>query len=331
MEKALLYTNYPEPYQGRLNKAFADAGFSVVWIAPNANDESIKEKAYEAIAECSVAILGAGISSSVLESSKTLKWVHFDWVGIEGAATERLFQNGVLVTNGSGRNSICLSEHVFYFIFTMTYETRHIYEAQDKHVWKVQHDYPYSSLFGRTMLILGTGSIGQEIAVRAKAFGMKTIGFSRTRKTGLSMFDEVMASEEGAKLSDVVPSVDFLVVAASLNKSSYHMVDKSVFDAMKPESYVVNISRGSVIDEEALIEAIINKKIAGAGLDTVEHEPLSPDSPLWDLRNVVITPHSTPQSPLKFEIGVNTVVDNIPKYLSGEKLINQQSVRDLLK
>ncbi len=330
MEKVLLYTNYPAPHQERLEKAFRDAGFDAVWVAPDPKDSAVRERACREIQDSSVAILGAGIPSSVLESSAALKWVHFDWVGIEGAATRELFRKGVIITNGSGRNSICLSEHVFYFIFTMTYETRHVFEAQDSRQWKVQHDYPYSSLYGRTMLILGTGSIGREIALRAKAFGMKTIGFSRSKKPGLDMFDELLSSDEGARLVDAVSSADFLVVAASLNASSYHMVNREVLSAMKKDAYVINISRGSVIDEEALIEALKEKRIAGAGLDTVEHEPLSPESPLWNLKNVVITPHSTPQSPLKFEIGVSTVVDNIPKYLSGEKLINAQSEKDLL-
>ncbi len=329
MEKVLIYTNYPFEYQERLNKAFSDAGFSVVWIAPDPNDGSVKERACREIADASVAILGAGLPVSVLESSNALRWVHFDWVGIENAATKNLFDKGVIITNGSGRNSICLAEHVFYFIFTMTYESRHILEAQDRHEWKVKHDYPYASLYGRSMLILGTGSIGQAIASRAKAFGMRTIGFSRTKKD-LAMFDEILASSEGASLPDAVKDIDFLVVAASLNKSSYHMVDSRVFEAMKPDAYVMNISRGSVIDETALIEALREKRIAGAGLDTVEQEPLPQDSPLWDFPSVVITPHSTPQSPLKFEIGVNTVIENIGRFRSGAKLINTQSAQDLL-
>lgn len=329
-QKVLVYTNYPISYQEKLEKAFSDSGYDVIHVVPDSKDPETTKAAVNALTDCTIAILGGALPLEVIENAKELKWVHYDWVGIEGVMSKNIFEKGILVTNGSGRNSICLAEHVFYFIFTLTYETRAIFASQDGHQWGVQHEYPYTSLYGKTMVIAGTGSIAQEVAKRAKAFGMKTIGYCRSVKPGLEMFDELKTSASGVRLVDVVPEADFLVSTLSLNASSFHMIDAAVLANMKKTAYVINISRGSVIDEIALTEALENKVIAGAGCDTFEQEPLAADSPLWNLKNMVITPHSTPQSPLKFEIGVDTIVSNIERFKRGEKLLNQQSPADLL-
>lgn len=328
-KKVLIYTNYPITYQTRLEKSFIDTGYEVVHIIPDGKDPAIVESAVNVLADCSVAILGGALPLDAIVNAKDLKWIHYDWVGVEGAMSKDIFDKGILVTNGSGRNSICLSEHVFYFIFTLGYETRQIFASQDAHQWGVRHEYPYTSLFGKTMVIAGTGSIAQEVAKRAKAFDMKTIGYCRTPKEGLDMFDELKTSESGVRLIDIAPEADFLISTMSLNAATYHMIDAALLRSMKNTSFVINISRGSVIDEVALAEALKSKTIAGAGCDTFEQEPLSPDSPLWDLKNMVITPHSTPQSPLKFEIGVDTIVSNIGRLERGDRLLNQQSPKDL--
>lgn len=329
MNTVLIYTAYPEEYQKKIEDAFALSGYKVVSIKPN-KDTSTIEKAISTLQEASVAILGAGLPVLELEKAPNLKWVHYDWVGIEGGLSKTLFEKGIIVTNGSGRNSICLSEHVFYFIFTLSYDSRAIFSASDKHQWGVERTQPYTSLFQKNMLIVGTGSIGQEIAKRAKAFGMNVFGFSRTKKY-LDMFDELYCIEEGTSLSDIVSKADFLVLATGLNADSYHLVNMNLMKKMKPTAFIINICRGSVIDEKDLIEALKTDIIAGAGCDTFEKEPLSAESELYDLKNMVITPHSTPQSPLKFEIGTNTIIENIGKLAKGERLINQQSIKDILK
>lgn len=329
MEKALLYLGYPTEYCARIIDKLQKNGYEVYHIVPNGKDPEIEKKALEILREAYIAILGAGLPIREIENATRLHWLHYDWVGIEGGISKQIFDNGVFVTNGSGRNSICLSEHVFYFMFSLSYDSRAIFDSQDQHRWGVDRQSPYSSLYGKTMLIAGTGSIAQEVAKRAKAFGMKVIGYSRSYKE-LDCFDKVYAKEQGYNLEDIVSDADYLIAATALNASSFHMIDEKVFERMKPTSYLINISRGAIIDEKAMINALKNAKIAGAGCDTFEKEPLASESELWDIRNMIITPHSTPQSPLKFDIGTDTIIKNIDRLLVGEKLINQQGLNDIL-
>lgn len=327
MKKALLYLNYPTEFIGEIKEKLNEKGYEAIHMVPSKDNV---DEASLLLSSSEIAILGAGLPLSSLESSKTLKWLHYDWVGVEGGLSKRLFENGVIVTNGSGRNSICLSEHVFYFIFTLSYDTRAIFHSQDKALWGVEREYPYSSLYGKNMLIVGTGSIAQAVAARAKAFGMKTVGYSRTKKEGLDMFDTIYASEDGYEVKDLVMDTDYLVLCTSLNHSSFHMINKDVFKKMKKTAYLINICRGSVVNEEDLAEALTNKDIAGAGCDTFEKEPLSSASPLWNMKNIVITPHSTPQSPLKFIDGTKTIVENIERLSKGQTLLNLQSTEDTM-
>lgn len=329
MKKVLLYVNYPEENMDTLVGAFSAREYEVIQVCPGTTEA--EKQALIALDEADVAILGAGLPIAAIENAKKLRWVHFDWVGIEGSISEKMFERGIIVTNGSGRNSICLAEHVFYFIFTLTYDSRAIFKAQNECSWKVVRSRPYVSLFSRKMLIVGTGSIGQAVAARAKAFGMETIGFARSGKKGLEMFDRIFAAEDGYSLADLVSDVDFLVLATSLNESSFHMVNSSIFGKMKKTAYVINICRGAVIDENALVEALESGLIAGAGCDTFEKEPLPADSRLWKLDNMVVTPHSTPQSPLKFIDGVRTVTDNLELFENNEPLRNRQTENDLLR
>lgn len=180
------------------------------------------------------------------------------------------------------------------------------------------------------MLIAGTGSIAQEVAKRAKAFGMKTIGYSRSVKPELGFFDEQYAQGE-KEFIDLVGEADYVVNCLPLNKDTYHLIDKKVMQAMKKTAYLINISRGNIIDEDALAEALANKEIAGAASDTFAKEPLDPSSPLWDLDNMIITPHQTPQSPLKFVNGVETVVKNLEALEKGGRMRNLQKDEDILK
>ena len=122
---------------------------------------------------------------------------------------------------------------------------------------------------------------------------------------------------------------DYVILAVPLNTESYHLIDYARLKKMRPTAYLINICRGAVVDTNSLVRALQEHVIAGAGCDTFEQEPLSEESPLWDLKNLVITPHSTPQSPLKFEIGISNIISNISNYLGNRKMVNQQTIQDV--
>ncbi|MGH0054475.1 MAG: D-2-hydroxyacid dehydrogenase [Sphaerochaetaceae bacterium] len=327
-KEALVYVQYPELYQQSLLKLFQEFGYSVMQVIPDNAPSSI-DKALEALSHVEVAILGSALPKKFLEDAPNLQWIHFDWVGVEGMLTKAMFANNRRITNGSGRNSLCLAEHVFYFIFTLSYGTREIFASQDSHKWGVIHQNPYTSLYGKTILIIGTGSIGQEVAERAKVFGMRTLGYARNTEKNNTFFDSRASIQNGDNLLDLVSSADYVVLAVSLNNDTFHMINEDIFSKMKETAYVINISRGAVIDEKALLHALENKTIAGAGCDTFETEPLPETSGLWDMKNIVITPHSTPQSPLKFNQGLSIIRENLQRIETGEMLINQQSIHDV--
>lgn len=327
---ALVYVQYPQPFQQKLVEGLETAGYTVYSIMPDNSQENVA-KALTILESAEIAILGSSLPKHNLENASNLKWIHFDWVGVEGMLTKAMFKDGRYITNGSGRNSICLAEHVFYFLFTLTYGTREILAAQDARTWGVTHINPYSCLFGKTLLVVGAGSIGHEVAVRAKAFGMKTIGYSRTEKSRDTVYDIQVSKQSGIELSQLTKEADFVVLTVALNTGTYHLIDKSILDGMKKTAYIINICRGAVIDETALIEALKARTIAGAGCDTFETEPLSSSSELWNLPTMVITPHSTPQSPLKFEQGISVVMENLKRLQNNEHMLNQQKLSDVLE
>ena len=323
-KQVLIYLAYPQESLDVVEQECKKRGYRPIRISPN--DQEGRAKAIALLPQVDIAFIGSPLPLQNLESSSA-KWIHFDWVGVEGQLSTKLLENHV-VTNGSGRNSICLAEHVFFFIFSLAYGVREILASQHQAKWKVGYQNPYESLYGKTIMILGTGSIGMEVARRAHAFGMHTIGYARRRKLDEEqVLDEQYVSPEGLV---GIERADFIVNCLSCNNETYHLMNAKMFQRMKKSAYFINISRGAVVDEKALIEALQAKQIAGAASDVFEQEPLPEESPLWRLDNMLITPHHSPQSPLKFEIGVQTILTNLAQYECGGKLKNQQTEKDVV-
>ncbi len=173
-------------------------------------------------------------------------------------------------------------------------------------------------LANATVLIIGAGNIGQAIAARAKAFGARVWG-SRRRAEPLPNFDKVVGADEWQTL---LPEVDYLVIATPLTPKTKGLIDEKVLRSLPNHAYLINIARGAIVDEAALTQALSEGWIAGAGLDTVATEPLPPESPLWSLPNIFITPHTSAISPaLKGRIA-ELFLDNLQRYKIGQPLRN---------
>jgi len=261
------------------------------------------------------------ITKEEFYKAKNLVWIHSPFVGVDPLLIDEVKKSDIMITCSRGIHASQASDHVFALILAFARRLPELFEDQKKRRWKPRHPFPFEpldELQGKTLGIIGLGSIGREIARKGKCFGMKVIG---VRNTGspLEHVDEVYGPEN---LDSVLEQSDFLVLCVPLTKETDGMIGENELSKMKRTSYLINIARGGIVDENALIKALRKKWIAGAALDVAEQEPLPVSSELWDLENVIITPHVAGSTPHYWERAVSIFVENLRRFLSGKKLIN---------
>lgn len=217
--------------------------------------------------------------------SETLNWIQVVRAGVDALPLPELNSKGVILTNGSGANAINIAEqtlaYMLMFVRRMNLTARH----QDAREWK--HDEGYDEVYNKTVMIVGVGHIGTLIAKYAKALGMKTIGVRHSDKPA-EYIDEMIPMSE---LSNRINEVHFVINALPDTDETLGIFNKDLFDAMSKKAYYINIGRGKTTNMDDLVEALNGEAIAGAALDVTTPEPLPSDSPLWDMKNVIITPH----------------------------------------
>lgn len=252
----------------------------------------------------------------VLNAAPSLRWHHAPNAGVNHILTPKYLERDLILTNGAGVHGIPIAEFVITYLLAYSKRLPSLYKLQNEHNW--QRGLPIQELFEKTLLIIGAGGIGQEIAVRAKAFGMRIFGSSRHPKP-LPNFDKVVGANEWKEL---LPEAEFVVIAAPLTPETKGMIDVETLGLFRPGSYLINIARGAIVDELALTTALEKGWIAGAALDTVFTEPLPAESPLWTLPNVFITPHCSGNSPRVKERTLALFLDNLTRYRQGQPLRN---------
>ena len=252
-----------------------------------------------------------------LSMAPNVKWVYTPSAGIDHLDLEMMRERGITLTNAAGAHAIPIAEFVMMFILTHMKQSRILmnYARED---YEATEQTKLEELDGKTMAIVGLGSIGQETAKRAKAFGMRVIG-SRRRPQPTKYVDVVVSDDEWHKL---LPDADVIVIATPLTDITRGMVDATAFAKMKPSAYIVNVARGQVINTEDLIVALCENRIAGAGLDVLPEEPLPAEHPLWDAPNVWITPHISYSSPKTRGRMMDLFITNLERYMHGQKLLN---------
>ena len=289
------------------------------------NLEDLKRIAIEK--NIDAAILGSDINPSIM-ASPNLKWIHCTHAGVEKSASSEIFDRNIILTSSAGRNAPALAEHAMMFILNMVYDINLITEKQRKHEFGLGHKYALrTGLYGKTVSIIGLGHNGTELAKRAKAFGCRVLGYDRFVRP-VEGVDEVLEAKE-ENLMRIARESDFVVLCVSLNNATFHMIDEKFLSNMKMNGYIINIARGGLIDQEALIKSLEEKRIAGAALDTVEGEPLSQDSPLWDMKNVLLTPHCTPTIPEKDDKEWEYVFQNAKAFLFDGEFVNRMKREDM--
>ncbi|MBN1976583.1 MAG: D-2-hydroxyacid dehydrogenase [Anaerolineae bacterium] len=225
-----------------------------------------------------------------------------------------------VLTSTSGMHEIQVTEHIFAFLLAFARELHHAVLFQRRREWASHSQ--ISGLFelsGKTMVLIGVGAIGEQTARVAMAFGMRVLGVRRNPTIGLPGVEAMFGSDQ---LLDVLPRADVVVVTAPLTQETQGMIGERELRAMRPTAYLVNIGRGGIVDESALLRALEEGWIAGAGLDVFEEEPLPEESPLWGLENVIVTAHYAGVTPHYDERAMAIFLDNLRRYRAGEPLRN---------
>lgn len=250
---------------------------------------------------------------AILAQAPRLRWFHTLSAGVESLVGAELSARPKLtLTNNSGAYDLAIAEHVIATIFAAAKHLPLSFAAQSKHEWHA--DPKHADVRGATLVIYGMGSIGGELAGLARSLGMRVIGVRRSGGDGTVTPD---------RLAEVAAQADYLAVCAPLTPSTRNAVDARVLSGMKPTAWVVNISRGAVIDEAALREALRAGRIGGAAIDAWWQEPLPADSEWWELPNVIVTPHTSFSSPSIRERSIALILENLRRFKAGEPLLNR--------
>ncbi len=280
-----------------------------------------KEHLKNLIGEAEI-LVTLSLKKEMFPQAKKLKWVHFGLAGVDRSLFPELLKSRVLITSSRGIHHETVAEHAMGLILALAKGIGESIKAQTRREW-VQRELidKRITLSGKVLGIVGLGNIGMELAAKAKAFGMKVVASKNKIKKGekYKNVDKLFSKE---KLKEVLSQSDFVVLLVPLTKETYHMIDEEKFGWMKKDAYLINVGRGPVINEKALISALRNQTIKGAGLDVFENEPLDPNSPLYDFENVIITPHIAGSMPDYYKRVGEIFKKNLERYLSGKKLIN---------
>lgn len=277
------------------------------------------EQATDSLSDAEVIITyGNDLTDEIINECRLLEWVQVFSAGVDDMPLKMLAERKIRVTNVRGIHQIPMAEYAMGLMLQDTRQYLTYYENQKENKWdpSVRVD----ELHGKTLGVVGTGAIGQALAQRARAFGMKTLGANRSGKEAPG-FDEVHQVE---RLNQLLENSDVIVVLVPLTEKTKGLFDKKAFSAMKSSALFINMARGGVVCEEALVQALREGMIRQAVSDVFQQEPLPKSSPLWELPNCLVTPHVSGLSPKYVARSMDIFYENLQRYLSRERsLLNE--------
>lgn len=256
------------------------------------------------------------VSVDVIAKSPTLRLLHVPSTGVDRFVTPEMRASKIILTNSRGVHAKPVAEHAVALMLALAYNLPQFGRNQAQRVWK---EIEIGRLEGKTAGLLGLGAIGEEIARKCKAFDMRVIGTRRDATEIPPNVDEVFAPEG---TNEVLHQADFVLCSLPLTHETSHFMDYGRFCAMKSDAFFVNVGRGPVVLEEDLIRALQQGQIKGAGLDVFEIEPLSKESPLWKMENVIVTPHAAGNSRANRQRVLDILVENLRRLQAGQQLVN---------
>jgi phosphoglycerate dehydrogenase-like enzyme len=262
----------------------------------------------------------------ILTRAPRLRWFQFPGAGVDNLAGTGLLNPGcpVVLTTAAGIHATPISEYVLGSMLMFARRFPEMLRLQEQHNWAYGSRWNAlrgTELYGKTLGIIGLGGIGRRIAQLGRGFGMRVLGLSRSASEGTNDPDvDTLYPPSG--LRDLLGLSDYVVLAVPLTAETERLIGEHELLAMRPTAYLVNISRGRVVDEQALIRALTGGWIAGAGLDVTVEEPLSPDSPLWDMPNVILTPHMSGLTDQYSTRLTEIFAENLRRYRAGKPLLH---------
>lgn len=268
--------------------------------------------------------VGYSLRPEQLTHAKKLKWIHSTATGVAQLMYPELRDSGIRVTNPSGIFAPPMAEHTIGLMLALARNFPDSVRYQDQSCWGQQPlwDKPQrlTELSGQVLLIVGYGSIGRELAKRSRAFDMHVWGVTRTGKGDTTHAERIVPV---AQLEEALPQADYVVLAAPETRETKHLMNEARIAKMKPGARLINVARGSLLDEVALLRALEQGRLGGAVLDVTGTEPLSPDSPLWKAPNLFITPHTSAVSDRLWVRQTALLMDLLERWFDGRELFNQ--------
>ena len=255
-----------------------------------------------------------------LHNARSLKWLQTMWAGTDEYEGEGILPPGVIMTSSSGSNSLSVAEHMLASLMALCRRLPTYRDSQRAHRW--EDEGVMKTIHGGTVLVVGAGHIGSTFAGMCRALGAHTVGLKRTVRGPVEGFDEVFSLE---KLDELLPQADVVALCLPHNAQSAGLMNEARIALMKDDAIFLNAGRGSALDQDALGRAMEKGKLWGAALDVTVPEPLPADSPLWDIPNLLLTPHVA--GGMRLEVTRRTCIqmaqDNLRRYLAGEPLVNR--------
>jgi len=265
-------------------------------------------------------MVGYRILPEMLACATRLRWIQFGSAGIDHTVFPGLLESGVIITNVSGIHRSAVSEHVLGLMLALSRRIDTAIRLQMERKYDRSPISPFADeLAGRTVGIVGLGKIGLELARICKCLGMTVVGTKRTSARDLPYVDEVMSP---SGLDRVLELSDFLVLVLPLTDMTRAMIGEREIGLMKSSAYIINVARGQMIDEQALTKALREGRLAGVALDVFAEEPLPPESPLYDLPNVIITPHVAGSHKRYAERAFEVFKANLDAFEAGRQMVN---------
>lgn len=257
------------------------------------------------------------------QGAPNLKWLHVFNAGVDAPIFQRMLERGVRLSTSAGSTAQPIAQSAIGGMLMLARPFLAWLEAQRRHAWEPLRGTPPPDLAGQHMTVVGLGSIGSEIARIAAAIGLEVTGVRRSPHRDT---DPVQVIVPPAELPRIAAGTDWLVIACPLTEETRGLVSKDLLARLKPGAHVINIGRGEVIDEPALIDAVRSGHVAGAYLDVVSQEPLPPESPLWDLPNVIISPHNSAAAAGNDARANGYFLENLRRMEKGDALVNEVTI-----
>ena len=268
-------------------------------------------------------VFGWAVRPDNFHLARRLRWIHVSAAGVGAALFPTLIASDVVFTNGRGLHATAMAEHTLGVMLSFARKLHLARDAQHERRWiqdqLLEHGPPFGELSGSTLGLVGFGRVGTAIATRARSLGMEVIA---VRRHPVSPPDPAHHQWGSDRLGELLGRADWVVLAAALTTETQNLIGAAQLARMKPGAVLVNLGRGALVDEAALIAALERGSLAGAALDVVEKEPLPAASPLWGMRNVILTPPVSGLGPRYWERAVDQFARNLRAFLRGEPLEN---------